>query len=295
MPQGLLRRCSVAVIALAGLATGLNAQTNDSVLRFEVREVGQTDWSTAVDVAPGTVVEFRGVLTYTGSAPAVGLQRANFQPTVSNWTGADVLQPFRAWGVSTLPTPPGVPASGVAANSGEYGRILPYAFAGISQVNALRGHTNNVAGINYLRVAQADATNWVGVGPTTGVDASNNFNGVLGLALGQRPPSISGQADPNFVQETTDVEVVRLAIQVNGGTTRTLVVDAPIEGFSAASINSDIRGVAWYTSLQSTGAPGSLTWGSVTIAPAMIRVPNPGTLAIVGFTALLAPRRRRVR
>lgn len=292
MTKGLLRGGIVGVLALAGSASGAFAQTNDSVLRFEVRQVGAADWSSDIEVAPGAIVEFRGVISYVGTAPAVGLQRANFQPTLANWHPADLLQPFRAWGVSTSPTPPGIPASGVAADSGEYGRILPYAFAGISSANALRGHTHNVAGINYLRVSQANATNWVGVGPSSGVEAANNFNGVLGLALGQRPPILSGESDPNFVAATTDVEVVRLAVQINGGGLRTLVVDAPIEGFSAASIHSDIRGVAWYASLESSGAPNSLTWGSVTVTPALIRVPNAGTLALLGLGVLVGPRRR---
>lgn len=283
----------IALIALTGLASGLSAQTNNSVLRFEVRPVGTSDWSSDIEVTPGTVVEFRGVLSYVGSAPAVGLQRANFQPTLSNWSSSDVLQPFRNWGLSTIPTPPGQPASGVDLNSGEYGRINPYAFAGITFNNALRGHTNLVAGTNYLRVAQANATNWVGVGPTSGTDAANNFNGVSGLALGQRPPTLSGQPEPTFVAATTDVEVVRLAVRLNAFGERTIVVDAPIEGFSAAAVDSDLRGVAWYTSLQSTGAPGSLTWGSVSVTTATIRVPTAGTLALLGLGGAFAGRRRR--
>lgn len=287
------RRWVIAFAALAGFASGLSAQTNNSVLRFEVRPLGGTEWTNDVEVDPGTVVEFRGMLSYVGSAPAVGLQRANFQPTLSNWASSDVLQPFRSWGVSTIPTPPGGQPSGVDADSGEYGRINPYAFAGIASSNALRGHTNLVSGVSYLRVAQASATNWVGTGPTTGSDAANNFNGVLGLALGQRPPTISGQIDPTFVVATTDVEVVRLAVRLNAFGERTLVVDAPIAGFSPGSVESDLRGVAWYTSLQSSGAPGSLTWGSVSVTTATIRVPTTGTLALLGLGGVLAGRRRR--
>lgn len=150
-----------------------------------------------------------------------------------------------------------------------------------------------VSGVSYLRVAQASATNWVGTGPTTGSDAANNFNGVLGLAMGQRPPTISGQIDPTFVVATTDVEVVRLAVRLNALGERTLVVDAPIAGFSPGSVESDLRGVAWYTSLQSSGAPGSLTWGSVSVSTATIRVPTTGTLALLGLGGVLAGRRRR--
>jgi len=279
-----MKNVIVSLVAVAGIAAAASAQTNGSTLRFEVRPAGTAAWSNALSVAPGTTVEFRALITYTGSAAAVGLSNASFQPTVSNWsTATDTLLPFRNVGTSPA-------TGGVAADSGQYGRILPYASAGISTTNALRGHTNNVSGVTYLRVAQNNTTNWVGVGPTSGTASANNFNGAGGIATGQKPASLVGPADPAFDADTTDIEVLRLAITVGGAAQRTLVIDAPQLGIGRDS-TSGLRRFSWFSSL--TDNLGSSVFGEVLVQSASVTVPTPGALALLGMGGLFAGRRRR--
>lgn len=276
-----MKNVIVSLVAVAGIAAVASAQTNGSTLVMQVRALGG-DWASSVDVLPGATVEFRALVSYTGSAAAVGLSNAAFQPTVSNWNpGTDTLLPFRNVGTSPA-------TGGVAADSGQYGRILPYAAAGISTVNALRGHTNNVAGVTYLRIAQNNTTNWVGTGPTSGTAAANNFNGAGGIATGQKPAPLVGGSDPAFVQDTSDVEVVRFGLTI-GGAERTLVVDAPQLGIGLAS---GLRRFSWFSS---TGdLAGSSVFGSVEVSSASINVvPTPGAFALLGMGGLMAGRRRR--
>lgn len=276
-----MKNVIVSLVAVAGIAAVASAQTDGSTLKFEVRQAGG-EWASSVDVLPGATVEFRALVTYTGSSAAVGLSNAAFQPTVSNWNPAtDTLLPFRNVGTSPA-------TGGVAADSGQYGRILPYAAAGISTVNALRGHTNNVAGVTYLRIAQNNTTNWVGVGPTTGTAAANNFNGAGGIATGQKPGPLVGGTDPAFVQDTTDVEVIRFGLTI-GGADRTLVVDAPQAGIG---LFNGIRRFSWFSS--TADFAGSSVYGGVEVITAAINVvPTPGALALLGMGGLMAGRRRR--
>jgi len=278
-----MKNVIVSLVAVAGIAAVASAQTNGSTLRFQVRPQGGGAWSSAIDATPGSTVEFRALVTYTGTATAVGLASASFQPTVSNWnTATDTLLPFRNVGTSPA-------TGGVAADSGQYGRILPYAAAGISTTNALRGHTNNVSGVTYLRIAQNNTTNWVGVGPTSGTAAANNFNGAGGIATGQKPASlVNPDVDPAFDQDTTDIEVIRFAITVGGGADRTLVIDAPQLGIRFAN---NVRQFSWFSSLQDNS--GISVYGTVAVETASIHVPTPGALALLGMGGLMAGRRRR--
>lgn len=282
-----MKNVIVSLVAVAGIAAAASAQTNGSTLRFQVRPAGSdaSAWTSNLNVTPGTTVEFRALITYTGSATAVGLSNASFQPTVSNWsTATDTLLPFRNVGTSPA-------TGGVAADSGQYGRILPYASAGISTTNALRGHTNSVSGVTYLRVAQNNTTNWVGVGPTSGTASANNFNGAGGIATGQKPASlVVAGTDPAFDADTTDVEVLRLAITVGGAAQRTLVVDAPQLGIGRDSV-SGLRRFSWFSSLNDNS--GSSVFGEVLVQTASITVPTPGALALLGMGGLVAGRRRR--
>jgi hypothetical protein len=276
-----MKNVIVSMVAVAGIAAVASA---NSTLRYEVRPVGG-EWASSITVAPGTQVEFRALVTYTGTATPIGLANATFQPTVSNWNaGTDTLAAFRNVGTSPA-------TGGVLANSGQYGRILPYAAAGISTTNALRGHLNTVAGVNFLRVAQNNTTNWAGVSSaTTGTGAANNFNGAGGIATGQKPFSqVVAGVDPAYDLDTTDVEVLRLAITVGGNVERTLQISTPAEGIFR-NATSGLRIFSWHaTQNDNTGSVS----GPVTIVPASITVPTPGALALLGLGGLAAARRRR--
>jgi len=277
-----MKNVIVSLVALAGIAAVAAAQ-NGTTLRWEARQLGTEAWSNNINVLPGSTVEFRALLNYTGSAAAFGLSTAVFQPTVSNWnTATDTLLPFRNVGTSPA-------TGGVLADSGNYGRILPFAAAGISTTNALRGHTNNVLGVNYLRVAQNNTTNWVGLGATSGIGAANNFNGAGGIAVGNKPfGSVVAGVDPVFSQATQNVEVLRLAITIGGAADRSLIVDAPLLG---NRLSNNVRSVSWFSSAGDN--IGGVT-GAISVETALINVvPTPGALALLGLGGLVTGRRRR--
>lgn len=284
-----------STLVVLGLAASANAQNDTSLLQFQVRPQGASAsaWTTDLTVAPGTIVEFRALVTYTGTAPAVGLAVAQFQPTVSNWTVQDVLQPFRTFGTGTSSSAPTPQNGSVALDSGLYGRVAPHVDAGLASQNALRGHTNNVSGVRYLRIAQTPATNWAGVGPTSGTAQNNNWGGSGGLALGQRAPITIGGVNPDFVEGTVGLEVARFAVRVDGQAQRVLEVSAPAMSVSPPFYAQGQRVFSWHRSLQSNGSVEELVWGTVTIQSALIRVPTPGALALLGMGGLVAGRRRR--
>lgn len=288
------RARAVGILFALGLAASAYGQGATSRLHYEVRPQGapSSAWTTDLTVAPGTIVEFRALVTYTGTLPAVGLLSATFQPTVSHWNAAtDALQPFRQFGLGTLLSPLGPQSGSVARDSGEYGRIAPYGSAGISTNNALRGHTNNVVdGVRYLRIAQNNTSNWVGVGPTEGAAAANNFNGAGGIPVGQTPPRLAGSPNINFVAETANVEVARFAIRVDGVDARVLEISTPAAGILRDSL-TNLRQFSWARTLQSEAT--DVVRGAVTVESAIIRVPTPGVVALLGFGGVMAARRRR--
>jgi hypothetical protein len=285
---GLIAACT-ALVASAGTAS---AQLATSRLRFEVRALGgggggAGPWSTAITVEPGTTVEFRALVSYTGTVPVFGFFSGAFQPTVSNWRPeSDTLQPFRTTG--------GGPTGGVAANSGEYGRINPFADPGISSSNALRGHTNNVVGgIRYLRIAQNNATNWAGVGAQFGTSQANNFSGSGGVAVAQRAPFLLPAGQPGFEPANFDVELTRFAFTPGStGTIREMEVGTPAESILKADATDNVRAFVWFN--QVNARPTDTAYGAVTILPANVTViPAPGVLAGLGLAGVLACRRRR--
>ncbi len=280
-----MKNVIVGMVAVAGIAAIASAQ---STLVFQVRTAGSSDsWASSINALPGQSVEFRALISYTGTTAPAGLATANMQPTVSNWNlnaPGDTLNAFANLGGNSA-------APGAIGITNPYGRISPFAAAGVSTTNILRGHTNNVImGIPYRRGAQNTPTNWVGVGATSGVTAANNFNSAGGISVGQAPFSLSTPAAP-FSFQLVDIEVLRLAITLGSDTSlRTMEVDAPLLGLRR-NPTTGLREFAWFRT-QAENIAGLQT--SIITTTAFINVvPTPGALALLGLGGIVAVRRRR--
>ena len=298
-----MKKAIAGIVAIAGIAAAADA----AVITYQVRPVGVTAWSSSINVNPGTEVEFRAIVRYDGPAqiiqtiqiPALdengdpiydeqgnpvtvpftgpfnvrGIAGVNTQPTVSNWnTATDSLAAFNTTGV-------------VANLNTQYGRKSFAGSVNLPVSSALRGHTNNVSGVSYLRIAQNNTTNWVGVGPTAGTSGANNFNGAGGVTTTQYPPSLAGA---QFISNLTALEIQRFQITVGGAALRTLEISSsPL----ALSELDGLRRVQWYTD---SGLLTPFDDNAITFNSALVNVvPTPGAIALLGMGGLLAARRRR--
>ncbi len=259
-----MKNVLVGIVALAGLATVASAATT---VQYQVRTGGGA-WGSSVDALPGATVEFRALVSTDGQF--LGLAGFNSQPMLSNTVAGDAFAPFNArFGVNV---------------EAEYGRRGFNGLAGISSTNALRGHSNNVAGVRYMRIAQNNTTNFVGSG--TG---ANNVNGAGGVPISQNAPGLAG---PAFVPTTTDLEVYRFAFVLGASTdTRSLTLSTAAQSMIVGTATPLIARATWYdgaTAFSSTADPITEV-GSATINV----VPTPGALALLGMGGLIAGCRRR--
>jgi uncharacterized protein (TIGR03382 family) len=330
-----MKKVIASLVAVAGMSAAAHAQ----LMQMLVSTDG-VNFSSAVTANPGSTVQCLVTVSYTGTLTAVaGFGSAIFQPTVSNWHGAaggDTLLPLRQGG-NQLPadgsgmiepqfyTNLGVTAGGSAVSYGHiggnatqnpggqyvpgtYGRVLPMGRAFLSGTTAIQGfyHVNpNGDGVNYLRIAQAVVTDWIGVG--------GNTNGLSGVNVGQLYVTGRTTSDPDFWGNNdtlfdpalgwsnsgriaaddarrANVEVFRFAMTLDSTTAaRTLTVDAPLAGQQLDSNN--VRYMGFYTNAsQSTAGLHSAVVvqdGTISI------VPTPASLALLGLGGLAVGRRRR--
>lgn len=281
-----MKNVIASIVAAAGIAAVASADT--SQLNMQVSLDG-INWSSAVDATPGSTVQFRGVMNFvqTGTVTPTGFATLTWQPTISNWTGADTLAAFADRGNNsnggTVADVPGMPAP--------YGRISPFGSTGPTTSDPYRGHVQMNAGTNYLRIARTTITNWVGEGATTGTSASNNFNGSGGLACVQKGFGNVSPTDPPFNPAITNVVLFKAAITLSSDTAaRVLTVDAPTSGMSRNSTTGE-REAAWFNGTADNfgGLKAAVQVGTGTISV----VPTPGALALLGMGGLALGRRRR--
>lgn len=281
-----MNKLIASIVAAAGLASLANAQ---AVTRMSVEtSLDGISWASGTrQVNPGTNVRVRYNVSYIANGSTtipVGFATLTFQPTVSNWTGADTLGSFATIGNNTN-------GGAVTDASGEYGRIIPFASTGPTSTDPYRGHTQTISGTSYLRIARTVITNWVGDGATTGTAAANNFNGSGGLATVQKSSGNVGANDPAFNPSITNVTLFRFAVTLSSSTAaRTLLADAPLAGMNR-NATTGARDGSWFLS-------GADNFGSikapVEVIPASIEViPAPGALGLLGLGGAMALRRRR--
>ncbi|MFA6045488.1 MAG: hypothetical protein WC718_10925 [Phycisphaerales bacterium] len=289
-----------AIVALAGLASV--AQASDTTIKYEVSTDG-LNWSTSKDAQPGSTVQVRARVVWTGATQVFGLTQVTFQPVISGWTSDDSL--------ITNPTTPGglgvgpvggartVPIGTVPDAPGAYGRITPFGAFATNTSTFLRGHLGSGTASGLLRIARADVTNWVGVGPTSGGSAAaNNWSGNGGVAVGQIAPAvrIPTDADANL---GTDVVVFKFAFTVGappGDFVRTMGIGTSLDGIGRET--STLNGLyghhfaVWF--LSSTAIQGTRFYDSVSAESAYVNVvPAPAALISIGLLAGTFTRRAR--
>ncbi|MBI1190784.1 MAG: hypothetical protein GC200_08920 [Tepidisphaera sp.] len=284
-----MKKVIVSMLAVAGMAMAANAA--DTTLRYEVSADGGATWSSSVNALPGTHIQVRARVAYSGTAQVFGLSQLVFQPIVSNW--ADTLDNTGPLSNQIGPTGGSrtTPLGTVDDASGAFGRITPFGANAITTTAYIRGFVGTGANAGMLRIAQAFVTNWIGTGTN-----ANNATGAAGVSVAQIAPGTRLPTDPAY-SDSNDVVVFKFGFTLNADSTaRTLGIDTPVAGLGKET--SSTTGhlgelyASWFTSSQA--AQGTRFYGSVGTEAASVNVvPAPGALALVGLGGLVATRRRR--
>jgi hypothetical protein len=271
-------KTAACLFAVAGLATLSMAQ---GLVELEVSPAGAETWGSSLNALPGSSVDVRVKVSYTGTAQPVGLASMYMQPTISNWRTAgvaDTVSPFVSTG-SNISTPVGNVPDAV----GQFGRIAPYANRATNGQQALASFVQTVSSTTYLRIAQSYATDWIGTG--------FNFSGDRGVPISQVNNTGRSPAEPAFSTALQNVVVFKYRINISTDVVgRVMQVTIPADGFGNQNTTTGAREIRWFANM--TEATGSLV-GGATVIPANIIVPAPAGLAMIGMGAMLAVKRRR--
>ncbi len=219
-------------------------------------------------------VDVRITMEYIGTAPALGLASAVFQPVVSGYRPLDFPEPFVNGGTgSNTSIPPGV----VPDAPGQFGRISPFGRTALGTAQALTNFQHD----NYLRIAQRTATAFIG-GP-------GNTTGGQGVPIAQLSNVGRTSSDPAFNPSLT-VNVFRFGFNFDTFIARELTIDIPADGFGNRDAATGERQVYWFADMLEV--TGSLR-GTALVIPARIIMPAPGVTMLFGFGAISLRRRSR--
>jgi len=306
-----MKKVLVSLLAVAGMAVVANAQVEAGTTSLSFQVWNGSSWTNTVNVAPGGRVEYRVVVSYTGTATApVGLGTIRYQPTFSNAdnSGASVDNnvAFRNAGTSGSAIA-GSMLSDAEAQSGAalatYGRST---WGGIamqsSTLNVLTqfrhgdgAAANGAPAGSWIRLAGNSVTSWPLATLSAAQATTANLNNIArGVVAGQasRINATTGLTNAFYVGGTSNLVVFRGALNLSDSTAeRTLTLssaDGSQDRVGAANNADDTRFANWFTS----DFGGSFRSG-VVVSSASIVVPTPGALALVGLGGLVAARRRR--
>jgi uncharacterized protein (TIGR03382 family) len=283
-----MKKVIASIVAVAGLSVAANAAVNS---RVDVQvSLDGASWSNNVNILPGAgtqPVYVRTLVSYTGTAAPLGLASVGFQPTVSNWTGADTLSPFINGGAGgNTTTPLGVLTGSQLTDTTSFGRVSPFGRSALSSTSALKGfvHANpDGTGNTYLRIAQTQVTSWIG--------GTGNTSGNSGVAIAQLSDNGRTASDPAFNPSLQNVMVFKFGVTVDKTNARVLAIDIPAASFGNRDAVTGDREVYWFASM--TEASGSIK-GTALVLPATITIiPTPASLALLGMGGLAVSRRRR--
>jgi hypothetical protein len=292
-----------SMIAVAGLAAAAHAQPLATQLKYEVRAFNAGNdlgWASSMDALPGSRVEVRALVSYTGTGTVGGLGQIVFQPIVSAWGAGDVLmtndltgQTGPVGGIGPVGGTRSTPIGTVDNLPGVYGRITPWGANATTTSTFLRGHVGTGTAAGMLRIAQNHITNWIGVGATSGSTSNNNVNGGGGVSIAQIANPARLPSDPAFDNRSSNIVVFKFSFTLGADpSARTLSIDTPANGFNQTLSNGQyIPNIRWFAS-ENESTP-SVQTAAASMAAAVRVVPAPGAMALLGLGGLVAARRRR--
>ncbi len=309
------RLLSAVCVTCAGLAVPdalAQEYPTETQLRFEVWN-GST-WDSRVVARPGTQVEFRVVVSYTGSNTQIkAFGSSRYQPMISNWdndgASRDSLGTWRNGGASGDYMPGDTMLSAAEGQSGaplaSYGRVgFGYHGQATQFFNVLTSfhHNNGSFGApagSWLRIAGTFGSQW----PRTGTEASwgaDDANRVLrGVSSTQHVETLAtGDPNPFWVGGTQDVVLFRQAIVLSSdSTSRSLAITTdPSTFLRASNLGTDNRRYMLWQTFQD-GPPFGSYRSAVDIVGAEVivtpNIPAPGFAAFLTGTLVSSRRQRR--
>jgi MYXO-CTERM domain-containing protein len=273
-----------SLVAVAGMSVAANAVVNTQVT-WQVSLDGNT-WGSQVTAAAGQQVMARALVSYTGTATALGLASMVFQPTVSNALASDTFSAFINGGIgSNTSTPLGVISGSQLTDTTSFGRVSPWGRSATASSSAIRGffHSNpNGDNINYLRVAQAQTTSWIG--------GAGNTTGGSGVNIAQLSNVGRTASDPAFNPSLQNIYVFKYGFTLGAGHTADMIVDSPLAGFGNRNTSTGDREVYWWADMNESSGSNR---GTAAVTTATVHVPTPASLALLGLGGLCVGRRRR--
>ncbi|HLP83929.1 MAG TPA: hypothetical protein VK157_06225 [Phycisphaerales bacterium] len=317
-----MQRSMKPAIALATslcIVAGSHAQldeANATRIELQVYDSAASAWGSSVNAGAGSRVEWRVVVSYTGSNSNVfAFGGMTYQPTFSNAdntnnaNGMDQLAPWRNGGVQgsavagsmltaaeganggALPTYGRVVFGGTAMNSSSQNVLSTFRHGGDAPQNAAPSGT-------WLRIAGNSVTNWPLSVLNTVVDSNaanlNNINRGVFANQQARVNPVTGLTNTFHVGGTQSLVVFRGAFIASGDTSmRDVTMSIPpytLQRIGAVNSVDDTRFVSWQTN-----DFGATIRTGFTIQDAVIRlnVPAPGVAAVISCALLVAARRQR--
>lgn len=311
---------AIALAASLYIVAGSHAQldeANATRIQLQVYNPAASAWGSSVNAGAGSRVEWRVVVSYTGSNTSVfALGGMTYQPTFSNAdntndaNGMDQLAAWRNGGVQgsaiagsmltaaegvnegALPTYGRVVFGGTAMNSSSQNVLTTFRHGGDALQNAAPTGT-------WLRIAGNSVTTWPRSVLNTVVDASviniNNINRGVFANQQARVNPVTGLTNTFHVGGTQDLVVFRGAFIASGDTAmREVIMSIPpytLQRLGAVNSVDDTRFVTWQTN-----DFGATIRTGFTIDDAVIRLnipaPGAGGACVIGLIAALHRRRR---
>ncbi len=314
----ILLLCAVAgTVMAAGQASAQTYEQGGARITFQVYEPSFNSWTHTVQAMPGQRVEWRIVLSYTGTRTDIfALGEALYQPTISEadntdgGNGVDEFGPWRNGGVGGN----SIAGSMLTAAEGEqgtplasYGRVRfggTVTAATSSNVLTTFRHSGGAGGApagDYMRVAGNFVSQWPRslAGPVPPLDVTtDDVNSVLrGVSSMQQSQALS----PAFhVAGTTNLVVFRGALIMSADpswpTSMQLTTFREsfrrVGGTTGATEGDDRRYFTWQTGAADSGSHRTV---DPQIVPAFIQIlPSPSSAVLLAIGGVWCVRRRRV-
>ncbi|HLP83927.1 MAG TPA: hypothetical protein VK157_06215 [Phycisphaerales bacterium] len=301
------------LIACGGTSVAI-AQTGQyepasSRLFYQVFDTTTNAWTTSTTVTPGSRIEWRALVSYTGTNTSVfALGGVTYQPTLSNIDndGADGSRDELGEWRRVDPSNPLPQSIILTPAEGEFGGALPsygrVAFGGTAMNSTNQNllttfrHSNGTTSAppgSWFRVAGSGATTW----PTfplltpTATDLNNLNRGVSSNQQGAVNP-ITGAANTAHILGTQNLVIFRGALLLSDQQSPRQISLTTAPGSLPWMTNGaeDLRYVRWQTS---TTDSGSYNAGVVLESAAINVIPSPGLIVMFACGGLVATRRRR--